>query len=213
MRTPIHALLGLLLLGVPATAGAQLSAYAGLTGAGASTRAPYTGVCDDRAAMLGIGAHAGVRRGMLSLEARYASLRQPGDEPCAFVVDPFVAEAGVFRVEGYRRERDRTLRVASLRAGFVPPVLPLATLYGGAGWETQQRDPLLLAGLSLRSGGRLGIVAGVEVMQLRASYHVSEREWRDWRVVRETTLSEEGRWRRATSAWLGAELRLSRAPR
>ena len=207
VRIPILALL--IAICAPAAGAAQLAPFAGGFLDIGRVSEPYSDPCDfGSSTAAGAGAYAGIQRGALQLTARYAAGRIIGAPACAF--DPAIFEDGVYEFRDYTRERSGGLHMVSLRVGYTPPPLRIATMYGGAGWETADGDPLLLAGVSVRTPGRLRAIAGAEALWLRADFEVTEEEWRDYRPVRRTVIAGGHEWRRAIDFWIGAEYTFGR---
>ena len=209
MAPRIIILAGLIAICGPVAGSAQVAPFGGGFLDISRVSEPYSDPCDfGSSTAAGAGAYAGVERGALQVTARYAAGRIIGAPACAF--DPAIFEDGVYEFRGYTRERSGALHMLSLRAGYAPSVLRIATLYGGAGWETADGDPLLLAGVAVRTAGRLRAIAGAEALWLRARYEVTEEEWRDYVPVRRTVIEDGREWRQAIDFWIGAEYTFGR---
>jgi opacity protein-like surface antigen len=196
----------ILAIAIPSAIQAQIAPYLEVTAFRGSLERPYAGRCTQGDGRIGgLAVDAGARRGAYTLSVGFSSGSQIDRSVCA--LEPFVpAEDGTYPFAGYVRSRNDGVAIVRARIGYSPSILRHATLYGGGGWETADKDLVLTTGLAIHTTGRLRVVGGVEWTHFRTTYRYSEGEWRGGVQVQSTMLGEEHHWKSSFGLWAGVQV-------
>jgi hypothetical protein len=201
---------------------ASLALLAGLllAPAAASAQTPYFGAAlgvqsmpDDVDACTNAGrtaleARGGLARGAFALEARVTGAAQMTGDMCLFAdnADLFVPANGTFTTVEYPFDRGDGHVAADLRVRWGgTPALPF-TLSAGGGYTPTYDLPYVLAGVGVRTGGRLRLAVDVEREWYRVESEVVTTRWENSQPVAEISRVSRDEWTAGMGVRVGLEL-------
>lgn len=171
---------------------------------------PYVSSClDDRSEFVALRGGLGVRRGLLELASSVLVGGELQTVACDLV--PVVLSDGVHTFRAFDESGQHSgVKAATATAGIALPFAPMIVANVGGGIELEWGDPIFTYGVAWRSSGRkLRLAAGVQVMEIQASYTRVRQTWQNGQVVQASEVGAGSSWRRSIGINVGGEFSLA----